>query len=58
MHTPCVWQSFLVMIGLFSMVFLYCAERHFHHTHVPGSNYHHSMQTILKTYANLLDATI
>ena len=51
-------QSFLVMIGLFSMVFSYRAERRFHHTNVPGSDYHHSVQTILRTYANLSDATI
>jgi hypothetical protein len=51
-------QSFLIMIGLFSMLFSYRAERHFHHTAVPGSESHPTVQTTLRTYAHLSDATI
>ncbi|KAH0825905.1 hypothetical protein J3R83DRAFT_7658 [Lanmaoa asiatica] len=51
-------ETFLVMIGLFSMFYSFRAERHFHYTCFPTSQPYTSVQTLLKKGSNLSDSII
>ena len=56
MHTA--RETFIIMIGLFSMFYSFRAERHFHHTCFPASQPCDSVQTLLKKGTTLSDSII